>query len=644
MAAESVVSIVDAASAAGVQQIEQALNDPGVTGVILQFTGADAGNELLEIRSESSVVPRLRDALLRLDETDKSSAAVLESNPTPFALEIATACQARFAARTVDRLEFPFLKLGVLPILGTTQRLPRIIGLEAAIRVLLEGESVPPGFEGWFEVGDDPRTAARRFLQDPAKLRICGRPYPVNQMLLQGHYLRLRKRISPDDVASSAMLRLLHDGLERALGAGIRLEAEEARRALHAESTRNRLYVLGEARATARKAADDAGDRFRIIGVVGSGLMGTGIALTAALKGCHVLLYDVSADAIARCLARIRRVVDQSVREGQLSESLAAETIQRVEPIADHKHFSAAEFVVEAVFERPLVKMATLASVSKHLSAGQSLASNTTTLPITELAAACAQPERFVGAHFFAPAERMELLEIIRGKQTSPETIAATLCLARTLGKTPVIVNDGPGFFTSRVVMAYVQEALLMLREGVSPWLIDHVAQNAGMVIGPLTMVDLTSLELLADIFHSLEKHRRGVARDSGLALSVLEVFTSRERFGRKAGAGIYSYDAAGERIDWDEWSTIFPAAGAGLDPKTIEQRLFAIQTVESLRAFHEGIIADPQTADLASVLGWSYPAYRGGVMRYRDQMGHDHFAALCKGLAARFGARFELP
>ena len=216
--------------------------------------------------------------------------------------------------------------------------------------------------------------------------------------------------------------------------------------------------------------------------------------------------------------------------------------------------------------------------------------------------------------------------------------------LANALEKTPVIVRDGPGFFTSRVVAAYLQEALLMLREGVSPWLIDNVAQNAGMILGPLTVADLTSLDLLIDIFESLGMHRRGAARYAPESITILEELTSRSRLGRKSRAGIYDYNSSQERVDSPEFARVFAPAANQPTAEEIERRLFVIQTLEALHAMREGVIEDTAKADLASVLGWNYPAHRGGVMSYTDFIGRAEFERVRAGLQRKFGDRFALP
>jgi 3-hydroxyacyl-CoA dehydrogenase/enoyl-CoA hydratase/3-hydroxybutyryl-CoA epimerase len=257
---------------------------------------------------------------------------------------------------------------------------------------------------------------------------------------------------------------------------------------------------------------------------------------------------------------------------------------------------------------------------------------------------ACNRPERFLGTHFFAPVDRMELLEIVVGDKTDSETIDRALLLAKALEKTPIIVRDGPGFFTSRVVAAYLQEALFMVREGISPWMIDNVAKNAGMIRGPLAVADLMSLDLLTDIFESLAKHQRGAAIDARDSIKILNQFTTLSRLGRKTGAGIFEYNSRHEQVDWAELRNLFHQAPHPPSPDEIEQRLFVIQTIEAMHAMREGIMEDAAMADLASVLGWSYPAGRGGVLTYLDFIGHDNFQRVRVRLQEKFGQRFAMP
>jgi 3-hydroxyacyl-CoA dehydrogenase/enoyl-CoA hydratase/3-hydroxybutyryl-CoA epimerase len=340
----------------------------------------------------------------------------------------------------------------------------------------------------------------------------------------------------------------------------------------------------------------------------------------------------------------MQKIAQQGANSDMLTNGAPADVPSRVHRSLEIGALARCDFIVEAIFEREALKKEMLAAIAVLADPQAILASNTTTFPISVLASACSNPARFLGTHFFAPVDRMELLEIVVGEKTESETINRALLLAKTLKKTPVIVRDGPGFFTSRVVAAYLQEALLMLREGVSLWLIDNVAQNAGMILGPLTVADMTSLDLLIDIFKSLAVDGRGAARYAPEAVMILQELTSRSRLGKKSRAGIYDYNSAQERIDSPEFARLFAPAPEQPAAEEIERRLFVIQTLEALHATREGIIEDAGMADLASVLGWNYPAHRGGVMSYIDFIGRTAFDRVRADLERKFGDRFALP
>jgi 3-hydroxyacyl-CoA dehydrogenase / enoyl-CoA hydratase / 3-hydroxybutyryl-CoA epimerase len=364
------------------------------------------------------------------------------------------------------------------------------------------------------------------------------------------------------------------------------------------------------------------------VGVIGAGLMGTGIAYTAARAGCEVFLADQNPDALTRSFQRISKLA-------HAPDQAAPDLIGRIHGAPDLRPLAAADIVIEAVFERFEVKAEVLREAGRFLRPGAILASNTTTLPISRLAELTPEPSQFLGTHFFAPVDRMNLLEIIRGERTSDGAVARALQLAFCLGKTPVIVSDGPGFFTSRVVMAYVQEAFFLLEEGADPSLIDNTALNAGMIIGPLAMADLTSLDLLRDIYLSLGRERRGAARDAPRTVALLDRMISLGRTGRKGGAGIYDYGPRGERRTWPKLREVFPAGPGGITPEIISQRLLIIQSVEAMHALNEGILADPDLGDLAAVLGWSYPPCLGGPFGYVNLLGRVVFAATYQALTA---------
>jgi 3-hydroxyacyl-CoA dehydrogenase / enoyl-CoA hydratase / 3-hydroxybutyryl-CoA epimerase len=642
-------------------RLETALSDPATNALFIEFHSRPEteGNEVDQILAGDPLIDRLRNLIRQMEQGPKVVAALVSESIGGLQLEIALACHVRFASVGTISLDFPWLKYGLMPILGGTQRLPRLCGIELAARLLLQAEKVSISEEvasDLFEVTDHCLSeAATEWAQAHPK---SGQPWDQvtpelsltysqrssNRQLLEKIYLKLRRHIPPEEVAPTAILCCLQDGLERSIDAGIRLEMEQWSVVRRSRSTSNRVNTLHVARQKALHRVVNEQAPIKRIGVLGAGLMGTGIAYTAARAGYEVIVVDVSHEASDNSLQRMKKIAQRDVHSGLLRKETPTDLLNRVRWVPEIGVLASCDFIVEAIFERANLKKAKLAEITGFANPAATIASNTTTLPITDLALACHRPERFLGTHFFAPVDRMELLEIVVGEKTGPETIERALLLAKALEKTPIIVRDGPGFFTSRVVAAYLQEALFMVREGISPWMIDNVARNAGMILGPLTVADLMSLDLLADIFESLARQGRGAARNAADSIKILKEFTSQSRLGRKSGAGIYEYDSRLERVDSAESRRLFAPAIQPYAADEIEQRLFIIQTVEALHAMREGIIEDAATADLASVLGWSYPAGRGGVIAYIDSIGREEFERVRVRLQEKFGDRFAMP
>jgi 3-hydroxyacyl-CoA dehydrogenase / enoyl-CoA hydratase / 3-hydroxybutyryl-CoA epimerase len=642
-------------------RIEAALSDPASTALFIEFHGRPGADEaeVDQILNQDPLIDRLRKLIRQMEQGPKAVAALVYGSIGGLQFELALGCHARFASDGASKLDFPWLKYGLMPVLGATQRLPRLCGIEWAGRLLLEAEKVnvsEVAASGLFEV-------ANRNLFEIAAEWAVANPQPVqpwdrgpqelsptysqrlaNRQLLEKIYLKLRRRVSPEEAAPTAILKCLQDGLERSMDAGIRLEGEQWSAVRRSRSTTNRVRTLHGIRQRAIHRVANQDVSIRRIGVLGAGLMGTGIAYTAARAGYEVLVVDISPEASERSLQRMKKIAQQDACSGFLKQETSTDLLNRVSWSSEMVGFAHCDFIVEAVFERADLKKAQIAKIATLVAPSTIIASNTTTIPISDLALACHHPERFIGTHFFAPVNRMELLEIVVGEKTSPEAIDRAVFLATGLAKTPIVVRDGPGFFTSRVVAAYLQEALFMMLEGISPWMIDNVAQNAGMILGPLTVIDLMSLDLLADIFESLAKHGRGAAREAPDSLKILREFIARSRLGRKTGAGIYEYNSHQERVDSALPRDLFSPVPDQTTPEEIEQRLFAIQTIEAQHAIREGIIEDAGMADLASVLGWSYPAARGGVLNYPDFIGAEEFAQSQLHLQEKFGSRFALP
>lgn len=665
-----------AAIAAFVEAVDAAVTDDNVTGIIVTSAKKDfiSGGDLDELREARTpeaalaLVRNLGVCLRRLETSGRPVVAAINGSAIGGGLEVALACHYRVAADSeVTRIGLPEVTLGLMPGAGGTQRLPRLIGIAKAAPLLLEGkllkvrDAAALGIVDAVVSPEELINAAKAWLLEHREDHDAVQPWDRDRytvpgddpqsmkgrLYFMGAWPRLRRRTSPDDPAAGAILQALHHGVERGIDAGLKIEARLFAGVVCSDAARNKIntlfYGVNSARRLKARPAGIPAFQPKRIGVIGAGLMGSGIAHTAARAGLDVILLDATQDRADAGLASIKKNLGKTVERGLVTENDAASILIRIQASDDFARLAGVDAIVEAVVEREDIK----ADVTRRAMAaapGVLFASNTSTLPITTLAKVSTVPENFVGMHFFAPVDRMPLLEIVRGEPTSDEAVAKALDLCRILGKTPIVVRDGRGFYTSRVVGAYTREALLLLAEGVPPHVVDNVAINAGMPIGPLAMADQTSLDLLLDIIGSLAGEQRE-QEPFVRALKVLDRMASQlERRGRKVNAGFYDYLPNGDKTAWPGLVQEFPAASPMPDAADIEQRLLHIQALESIRAMEEDIFHDPVDADVASVLGWSFPSSRGGVLSHVDGVGVAEFVRQCEALKARYGDRFEPP
>jgi 3-hydroxyacyl-CoA dehydrogenase/enoyl-CoA hydratase/3-hydroxybutyryl-CoA epimerase len=406
---------------------------------------------------------------------------------------------------------------------------------------------------------------------------------------------------------------------------------------------RTLFFSMGEAKRLKTRPKGVPVAEYRKIGVIGAGLMGHGIAHAAATNGITVVLLDVDIGAALKGKERIGGILADAVKKSRLSEADAVAALDRVQPTSEYRDLSDCQLIVEAVFEKRELKVEVVHKVEAVIGSETIFGSNTSTLPISGLAQASSRPEHFIGLHFFSPVEKMPLVEVILGERTSEATLARSLDFVKAIGKTPVVVRDGRGFFTSRVFGTYVTEGISMLAEGVDPRLIDNAGRLAGMPMGALTVADMVNIDLSYKI-REQTKADLGPKYVAMPADRVIDFMVKAGRYGQKTKAGFFDYPDGGEKRLWPDLMKHFPPTKEQPSLEEVKRRLLHIQAVETLRCLEEGIVSRPQDADVGSILGWGFCPFYGGIASYVDYVGAKRLERECDELADRHGERYRPP
>jgi 3-hydroxyacyl-CoA dehydrogenase/enoyl-CoA hydratase/3-hydroxybutyryl-CoA epimerase len=386
----------------------------------------------------------------------------------------------------------------------------------------------------------------------------------------------------------------------------------------------------GEARPAGIPATD-----IKKVGILGAGMMGAGIAYISALNGLDVVLKDVSKEAAEKGKMYSVNILTEKFSKNQATKEKCDEILNRIQTTDSAADLADCDLVIEAVYENRELKASVTKEAEAVLSANVVFASNTSTLPITGLAKASARPKNFIGLHFFSPVDKMQLVEIILGEKTSEYAIATAIDYVKKIRKTPIVVNDGRGFFTTRVVSTYLDEGMACLADGVSPALIENAGKMAGMPIGPLALADELSLELCYKINKQTEADT-GKKKDDA-AVAVINKFVEElNRLGKKAQKGFYEYPENGKKHLWPELAKLFPASAQQPAVDDVKKRLMYIQALEAVKCIESKIIGKPADADIASILGWGFPPFTGGVISFIDGVGAKTFVEECNALAKK--------
>ena len=651
-----------------------------IAGVILTsgkstfFAGGDL-NELVQAQPEHAepffqMVETIKGQLRRLEKLGKPVVAAINGAALGGGFEIALACQRRIClSNSKIQLGLPEVTLGLLPGGGGVTRLVRLLGLQAAFPFLMEGKRVRPqaALEAGLihELADTPEemlAKARAWIlanpnakqpwdADGYKMPGGTPSSPKVAQMLAIAPAMLRAKTSGCYPAPEAIMSAAVEGAQVDFDTASRIESRYFVKLATGQIAKNMIgsfwFQLNEIKAGGSRPKDIAKSKVSKVAVIGAGMMGAGIAWATASKGIPVVLKDVSQEAADKGKAYSKKLLDKKVSRGQMAQSKADEILGLIHATTDAADFAGCDLVIEAVFENRELKAKVTQEAEKYLAPNALVASNTSTLPITGLAQASANPANFIGLHFFSPVDKMELVEIIKGKDTTPETLARAFDYVLQIGKTPIVVNDSRGFFTSRVFGTYVNEGIAMLGEGVYPWGIEMAAAKAGMPVGPLAVTDEVSLSLCQHIRDQsrADMEAEGKPWQAHPAEAVIDQMLGEyKRAGKAAGAGFYDYPAGGKKQLWPGLAEHYVKPEKQIQFRDMRDRLLFIQAIETVRCFEEGVLESVRDANIGSIFGLGFAPWSGGAIQYINQYGVAQFVERAKVLAKRYGARFNPP
>ncbi len=607
--------------------------------------------------------------LRRLELLGRPVAAAINGAALGGGMELCLACHARFCVNAKGvKLGLPETNLGLIPAAGGIVRLVRMIGLKAAVPLIVDGKIISPAqaldlgllteivpdidaalqkARDW--IGSDP-DLTKPWDRKGYRLPGSTEAYVADPTYLRTAPILLMKKSRGRYPAQEAAMRAAIEGASVDFDAASRIESRHFAAVATGPVAKNMITTLffhmQDANSGKSRPEGVAPRHVSRLGVLGAGMMGGGIALAAAARGIDCVLKDVAAEAADKGKDRLRTMLDTQVARGRMTRDKVDAELARITPTGTAQDLEGCDLIIEAVFEDRALKANVTREAEPMLAEGGIFASNTSTLPISGLAEASNRPENYIGLHFFSPVDRMPLVEIIKGRETSAETLAGALDFVQQIGKTPIVVNDSRGFFTSRVFGTYTREGAQMVDDGLSAALIENVAADAGLPVGPLTVLDQVSLSLTNSARQQAlrDAQAEGITLPPASGYDIVAKMVALGRLGRAAGGGFYDYAEDGTKTLWPGLVTHFKAGSLEIDIKDIEDRLLYIQAIEAIRIFEEGVVETVRDANVGSILGIGYPRWTGGVLQFVNMVGTADFAARANALADAYGERFRPP
>ncbi|MEC7791890.1 MAG: 3-hydroxyacyl-CoA dehydrogenase NAD-binding domain-containing protein [Pseudomonadota bacterium] len=631
------------------------MKDDGAQGV---FDGVMSLHHMLRKIERAGMEPKT-------NKGGKPIAAALPGTAMGIGLELPLACHRIFVADNPKaKIGLPEIMVGIFPGSGGTTRLVRKLGVMGASQYLLQGKSVDPkkakGAGIIDEVVADPVAAAREWvLSEPKIVKPWdekgfklpgGAPYhPAGFQTFVGANAMVNGQTWGAFPAPKALLSAVYEGAMVPFDTALKIEARWFTSVIMNPSSGAMIRSLFLNKEALEKGANrpEAPDQtVKKVGVMGAGMMGAGIALVSAQAGIQVVLIDQKQEAADKGKAYTEAFLDKGMKRGKVTQEKKDKVLSLITATTDYSALSDADLIIEAVFEDVGVKAEVTKAVEAVIPEDCIFATNTSTLPISDLAKASSRPDQFIGIHFFSPVEKMLLVEIIKGAETGDRAVAKALDYVRQIRKTPIVVNDARFFYANRCIIPYLNEGARMVAEGVEPALVDNAARLLGMPVGPLQLIDETSIDLGVKIAKATKAALGDkYPADNKPVDDLMFALYDQGRLGRKSKAGFFDYDEAGKRQGyWDGLDALTPKLDEQPDLTEVQHRLMFAQVLEAVRALEEDVLEDIREGDVGAILGWGFAPWSGGPFSWLDILGAPYAAERCDQLAQKFGPRFNCP
>ncbi len=657
-------------------KVEEAVANKAVKGVVINSAKNDfiAGGDLKWFlnydKSKRDCFDMLMDThqkMRKMETCGKPFVAAINGLALGGGCEIALACHHRIMiSNPKNKIGLVECSVGLFPGAGGTQRFLRTLGIQKTIEYITQSkkltaeQALKDGIVHQVCTPDEEINnlakewilAQKEIIKQPwdvKRFQVSGTPVGIGQISGVNEFFSVSNAMAYKTTHGNMphiknVLSAIYHGASCDIDNGLEIETRYFVNTLFTKETKNIIrssfVFIGDASKGKAKPKGYSKASYQKIGVLGAGMMGAGIAYVTAKAGIDVVLKDVTVASAEKGKEYAQKIEEKKLLKKRTTPEKKAAILSKIQPTDTVDQLKDCDLIIEAVFENEQLKNTVTKETEAVLRENVIYASNTSTIPITTLAKASKKPEKYIGLHFFSPVDKMPLVEVIVGEETSDETLAAAIDYVTKIKKVPIVVNDGRGFFTSRVFGKFVNEGISMLAEGVPPAVIENTAKKIGMPVGPLAISDEVNLQLMLDI---MGEDPNLSSFEEELKNTIATIVSTHKRTGKKEGKGFYEYPENEKKYIWKEWDNIYPVQ-SDYNEEEIGKRLLFAMVIDAYKCLETGVIRKPQDADVGSILGLGFPIYTGGVLSYIDYIGADNFANYSEQLYQKHGDRFNLP